>query len=145
MIATLGCYEDWFGPYHPHTLRLAVTVGAALRDSGDRVRARQLLERALRDLGRLPDPAHELETLVTSSLRDLLVEQHEFVRAGELQSHVVARAEQHFGREHRETVRARALLAEILFRGREAEREKPNGPNHRGPFLKAAGFWHKPH
>lgn len=126
MIATLGCYEDWFGPYHPHTLRLAVTVGAALRDSGDPARARQLLERALRDLGGLLQPAHDLEMLVTSSLRDLLIEQQEFVRAGELQSRIVARAEQRFGREHRETAYARVLLAEIVSRGRERRMAKPN-------------------
>ena len=58
MIATLCCYENQFGPYHPMTLRLMTEVGAEYGRQGDLEKARCLLERAARDLVRFLGADH---------------------------------------------------------------------------------------
>jgi hypothetical protein len=58
MLATLCCYENQFGPYHPLTLRMMAQVGAEFGRQGDLEKARCLLQRAARDLGRFLGPDH---------------------------------------------------------------------------------------
>jgi hypothetical protein len=58
MLATLCCYENQFGPYHPATLRLMTEVGAEYGRQGELEKARCLLERAVRDLRRFLGADH---------------------------------------------------------------------------------------
>ena len=50
MLALLASYEGLFGPYHPQTLALTISLAVALCASGHRVDGKRLLERAVRDL-----------------------------------------------------------------------------------------------
>src|SRR5215472_16928591 len=59
MLSTLCSYENLFGPYHPHTLRLTSEAGLAFWHYGECAYARPLLERAIRDLGRYLGREHE--------------------------------------------------------------------------------------
>jgi hypothetical protein len=58
MVATLCCYENQFGPYHPITLRLMTEVGVEYARQGELDKARSLLERAVRDLARFLGAGH---------------------------------------------------------------------------------------
>ena len=53
MVATLCCYEERFGPYHPITLRLMTEVAIQSRHQA-------LLERAIRDVRRFLGRTHEM-------------------------------------------------------------------------------------
>jgi hypothetical protein len=81
MLATLCCWENWLGPYHPNTLRLSVELGIALWQGGDPARARPLLERAVRDLGRCLGRDHKLRLQALAALYDVLTEQLEYTAA----------------------------------------------------------------
>src|SRR5215472_17825627 len=78
MVATLCCYEERFGPYHPITLRLMTDVAIQLRHQA-------LLERAIRDVQRFLGRTHELRLRGIVSLRDLLIAQQDFPGAAVLQ------------------------------------------------------------
>jgi hypothetical protein len=78
MVATLGPNETLFGPYHPFTLHLTVKVGEALRENGDRDRARPLLERAVQDLGRFLDRDYDPRRRGIASLRELLIAEYDY-------------------------------------------------------------------
>jgi hypothetical protein len=52
-------YENLFGPYHPHTLRLIAEPGMAFWHHGEFAFALPLLVRAVRDLGRYLGREHE--------------------------------------------------------------------------------------
>jgi hypothetical protein len=71
MVATLCCYEERFGPYHPMTLRLMTDVAIQLGH-------RAMLERAIRDVERFLGRTHELRLRAIAALRDLLVAQQDF-------------------------------------------------------------------
>lgn len=58
MVATLCCYENQFGPYHPVTLRLMTEVGVEYGRQGELEKARCLLGRAARDLERFLGADH---------------------------------------------------------------------------------------
>jgi hypothetical protein len=68
MVATLCCWENLLGPYHPSTLCLAIHLGTALADAGDHPRARVLLERAARDIDRHLSRDHILRAQVFAAL-----------------------------------------------------------------------------
>lgn len=85
MIATLYTYEDWFGPYHPQTLRLMTEIALMLWASRDIVRARPLLERTARDCGRYFGREWEPRARLLAALRDLYLEQAEAEKASAVQ------------------------------------------------------------
>jgi hypothetical protein len=85
MIATLYSYEDWFGPYHPQTLRLMTEVALMLWELRDIVRARPLLERTARDCGRYFGREWEPRARLLAALRDLYLEQAESEKASAVQ------------------------------------------------------------
>ena len=78
MVATLCCYEERFGPYHPITLRLTTDVAIQLGH-------RAMLERAIRDVQRFLGRTHELRLRGIAALRDLLIAQQDFPAAAVLQ------------------------------------------------------------
>jgi hypothetical protein len=114
MMATLCSYENLFGPYHPQTLRLAVDVGVACWRLGE-PRARPLLERAVRDLGRILGRGSEIRFQAMTALRDLLIEQHEYEGAGAVQRELLECRVQRLGEDHPETLATRAHLVAILL------------------------------
>ena len=83
-------------------------LATALVTAGDAERARQLLERAVLDLGRLFEPASELSVQARIALRDLLIEQGEYARAGAIQSQIAETGSE---------VDARSGQAAILING----------------------------
>ena len=115
MMATLCSYESWLGPYHPQTLALTVQIAIAYWRVGEPNRARPLLERTIRDLGRHLGPGHDLRMWAMSALREILVAQRDYGRAGEVQGEILECRIQCLGREHPETLAARADLAMILL------------------------------
>jgi hypothetical protein len=100
MIATLYSYEDWFGPYHPQTLRLMTEVALMLWDSRDIVRARPLLERTARDCGRYFGREWEPRARLLAALRDLYLEQAESEKASAVQKELWESTAGSWGLEH---------------------------------------------
>jgi hypothetical protein len=115
MLATLCSYENLFGPYHPQTLRLMAEVANAYWQVGELGHARPLLERAVRDLGRHLGAEHELHLRALAALRDLLIAQRDYARAGAAQRDLLECLIRRLGSDHSETQAARACLALILF------------------------------
>ena len=122
MLATICSYENWFGPYHPQTLLLTAQAGIACWQAGETRLARVLLERAIRDLGRISlgqtwgeDHGLRLQALV--ALRDLFEAQRDYERAAAAQKELMACQARRLGDEHPETVAARADLARLAFEG----------------------------
>lgn len=85
MIATLCSYEALFGPYHLQTLQLMIEVGAACVNRGEYGPAECLLERAIKDLGRLHGSQHDARLRGLAILRNLCVSRGDLERAGSLQ------------------------------------------------------------
>jgi hypothetical protein len=85
MVATLCSYEALFGPYHSQTLRLMIEVGAACVDRGQYGPAECLLERAIKDLGRVHGREHDARLRGIAILRNLCLSRGDFERAGSLQ------------------------------------------------------------
>jgi eukaryotic-like serine/threonine-protein kinase len=115
MLSTLCCYENLFGPYHPHTLRLMAEAGLAFWRYGEWAYARPLLERAVRDLGRYLNPEHEARLRAITALRDLLLREGDHQRARAIQMELLECQNRRLGPEHPETVAARDELAGILL------------------------------
>ena len=115
MFATLSSYESLYGPYHPQTLALTACVADACRQARQTELARALLERVVVDCRRHCSAEHELRLRSIVTLRDLLIEQHDFARAAVLQREYAECQMRRFGSEHPETVEARSYLAEIVF------------------------------
>jgi hypothetical protein len=111
LAATLCSYENFFGPYHPHTLRLLVEVAGAYWDHGELARARTLLERAVRDLGRHLGRGHDVRLRALTRLRDVLIQQGEHSNAFAVQRELIECCTERFGAEHPDTLAARAELA----------------------------------
>jgi hypothetical protein len=105
-MATLCCYEERFGPYHPITLRLMTDVAIQLRHKA-------LLERAIRDVQRFLGRTHELRLRAIVSLRDLLISQQDFPGAAGLQRELV---ECRIESDHPETAVARTELETLLLK-----------------------------
>ena len=116
MLATLCSYESWLGPYHPQTLRLMAQVAVAYWQAGEPGRARPLLERVVRDVGRYFGRDHDLRLEAIVTLRDLLVAHQDYERAGAVQRELLECQIQRLGRDHPETLAARANLAMILLK-----------------------------
>jgi hypothetical protein len=89
VLSTLCSYENLFGPYHPHTLRLMAEAGLAFWHYGECAYARPLLERAVRDLGRHLGREHEARLRAITALRDLLLSQCDYERARTVQIELV--------------------------------------------------------
>jgi hypothetical protein len=117
MLATLCSYENWFGPYHPQTLHLMAEVGIACWHAGEPLYARPLLERAVRDLGRHLGADHDLRLRVLATLRDLFLGESDSERAASVQKEIVECRAQRLGRDHPETLAARAQLGTLLLNG----------------------------
>jgi eukaryotic-like serine/threonine-protein kinase len=115
MLATLCSYESRFGPYHPQTLCMMTHLGAAYWQAGEPRRARPLLERAVRDLGRHLGESHDLRLSALTTLRDLFVAQGDYQRAASIQKELLECQTQRLGRDHPETQVTRAKLANILL------------------------------
>lgn len=115
MLATLCSYENRFGPYHPQTLRLMTQVAIAYWQAGESAHARPLLERAVKDLGRYLTRDHDLRLRAIATLRDLLVAQRDYERAGAVQRKLLDCQIQRLGSEHPGTRAARTTLAMILL------------------------------
>ena len=115
MLSTLCSYENLFGPYHPHTLRLMAEAGMAFWHYGECVYARSLLERAVRDLGRYVGREHEARLRAITALQDLLMNEGDYERARAIQTELLECQRLRLGPEHPETVAARDQLATILL------------------------------
>jgi hypothetical protein len=81
VLCTLCSYENLFGPYHPHTLRLIAEAGVAFWHHGEFAYARPLLERAVRDVGRYLGREDEARLRALAALRDLLLKEYDYERA----------------------------------------------------------------
>jgi len=109
MVATLCCYEERFGPYHPITLRLMTDVAIQLRHQA-------LLERAIRDVQRFLGRTHELRLRGIVSLRDLLIAQQDFPGAAVLQRELLECQIELDGSNHHQTAEARTELETLLLK-----------------------------
>jgi hypothetical protein len=126
MRATLCSYENWFGPYHPNTLRMLVEAGVAHAEHGELGTARRLFEHAIRDLGRTLGWEHDLRLRAMGALREVCARQGDWARAAEAQRELLECQTRRFGCDHPETLRARAELGSILIEaplGRTRSRE----------------------
>ena len=85
MLATLGTYEERFGPYSEITLRLMVLVAGELARIGRPVQSRMLLEKVARDVGRVFGAEHRLRIDALTRLRDRFLAEGDFVRATAVQ------------------------------------------------------------
>lgn len=115
MLSTLCSYENLFGPYHPQTLRLMTEVGVACWRHGELAYARRLLERAIRDIGRVLGREHDTRLRAMTTLRDLLLQEGDYQKAGAVQRELWECQRQRLGPDHPETVTARDDLAAILL------------------------------
>lgn len=115
MVATLCCYEDRFGPYHPGTLRLMIDVAVQLQLQGRTDQARGLLERAIRDVQRFLGRTHEVRLRALSELCNLLIEQKHSVAACCLQRELVECQVERLGPNHPETLATRTELETMLL------------------------------
>ena len=109
MVATLCCYEERFGPYHPITLRLMTDVAIQSRHQA-------LLERAIRDVQRFLGRTHELRLRAIVSLRDLLGAQQDLAGAAALQRELLDCQIELNGSHHPQTAVARTELEALLFK-----------------------------
>jgi hypothetical protein len=125
MLATLCSYESWLGPYHPQTLGLMAQVAFAYGQAGEFDRARPLLERVARDVGKKFGRDHELRLRAIAVLRDVFVAQGDYERAGSVQSELLDCRIQRLGSDHPETIAARAMLETILIEKVEAFDQRP--------------------
>lgn len=115
MIATLCCYEERFGPYHPVTLRLTIDVAVQLKLQGRIEPARGLLERTVRDVQRFLGRTHEVRLRGITELRNLMVEQNHAVAACCLQREFLECQVERLGPRHPETLAARTDLEKLLL------------------------------
>jgi len=115
MLATLCSYECLLGPYHPQTLRLMAHVAIAHWLAGENHRARVLLERAVRDLGRHLGRGHDLRQRALITLRDLLLDQRDYECAGVVQAEILECQIQRLGGDHPDTRATREHLERILM------------------------------
>jgi len=115
MLATLCSYENFFGPRHPQTLLLMAETANACWQAGELDYARPLLERTVRDLGRIFGAQHDLRLRAMAALRDLFIAQCDYEKAGTLQREVLECQIRRLGGDHAETLDARARLATILL------------------------------
>lgn len=115
MLSTLCSYENLFGPYHPHTLRLMAEAGLAFWHYGECAYARPLLERAVQDLGRYLNREHEARLRAIPALRDLLLREGNYQRARAIQMDLLECQKRLLGPDHPETLAARDDLATILL------------------------------
>ncbi len=115
MVATLCCYEERFGPYHPGTLRLMIDVAIQLKLQGRIEPARGLLERAIRDVQRFLTRAHESRLRAIVELRNLLIEQKDFVGACRVQQELVECQAERLGPLHPKALAAQADLGTLFL------------------------------
>jgi hypothetical protein len=115
MLATLDWHESRFGPYHPQTLGWMTHVAIACWRAGQVQYARPLLEKAVADLGRHVDRNHELRLQAITTLKDVLLSEHEYGRAAEVERELLERQTELLGSDHPETLATRADLATILM------------------------------
>lgn len=115
MAATLCSYENLFGPYHPQTLCFMAEIAGAYWHHGELAAARALLERAIRDLGRHIGRGHDVRLQALTALRELLIQQREYEKAGAIQRELLECSAERFGADHPETLAARSELATILL------------------------------
>ena len=123
MIATLCSYQDFFGPHHPQTLCLMTEVGVAFWCHGELVRARCLLELAIRDLERYLGREHDVRLRAIAALRDLFIQQGEYENAEAVQKELLECHIQRLGGDHPQTAATRADLATIIL---ETIQARPN-------------------
>ena len=115
MLATLCSYENLFGPCHPQTLCLMTHLGTAYWQAGEPRRARPLLERAVRDVGRHLGEGHDLRLRALVTLRDLLAAQRDYAKAASVQKELLECQTQRLGGDHPETLAMREKLALMLL------------------------------
>jgi hypothetical protein len=115
MVATLCWYDSFFGPYHPQTLCLMAQVAFAYWQVGEPDHARPMLERAVKDLGRFLGREDGIRLRAIATLRDLLVAQDDYERAGALQNELLECQIQSLGSDHPDTLATRANFAMILL------------------------------
>jgi hypothetical protein len=123
MLATLGAWEDFFGPFHPQTLRLMTLVASTYRHRGDGDEARRLLEIVVTDAARHLGPEHEIRLAALGALSELFVAQRNYEKAGVLQRELLECRVRRLGHDHAETLAARAGLCETLLRAETHPRD----------------------
>jgi hypothetical protein len=115
MLATLCSYENWFGPYHPQTLRLMTQVAVACWHEGAPECARAMLEKAIANLGRSLGLNHDLRLSAMVVLRDLFVSQRDYQKAAAVAKELLECQSKRLGDHHPETLAVRANLAQLLL------------------------------
>jgi len=115
MIATLGSYDQMFGPRHITTLSLAAHIAEVLWGLGEAQKARSLLERVVRDLNQSVGRTHVTRISALHSLRDLLVEQSDMAKAIAIQTEISECLMLLAGPGAPETITAMSDLGELLM------------------------------
>src|SRR5208283_1356566 len=115
MLATLCSYENFFGPRHPQTLLLMAETANACWQAGELAYARPLLERTVRDLGRVLGPEHELRLRALAALRDLFIAEGDYEKAGAVERELLECQTRRLGADHSETLATRERLAAIIL------------------------------
>jgi hypothetical protein len=128
MLATVCSYESFFGPFHPQTLGLTALVADVFGQAGEPDRARLLLEKVARDAARYLGTEHSVRLLALEKLRDLLLAQPDYEKAGAVQRELVECQVCRLGSDHSETLAARARLAGILLQNPAQDAGKSHGP-----------------
>jgi hypothetical protein len=111
MLATLGSYDNVFGPRHSQTLTLAAHIAEVVLGLGQTQAARTLLERVVRDLNR----THATRISALRTLRDLCIEQADTAKAAAVQNEISECWMLLAGSDAPETVAARADLEALLM------------------------------
>lgn len=114
MMATLACYEGFFGPYHPHTLALTLALAVALGASGSVVDGARLLERAVADLTKHHGKHHPVRIRALEELAKLLCREANWIAALPVQQELLECRSQLLGREHPDSVAVRNDLSMTL-------------------------------
>jgi hypothetical protein len=123
MLATLGAWEHFFGPFHPQTLRLMMVIACTYRHRGDGDEARRLLEIVAKDAARHLGADHEIRLAALDTLSELFVAQRNYEKAGVLQRELLECRVRRLGHDHAETLAARAFLCETLLRAETHPRD----------------------
>lgn len=111
MLATLGCYDNVFGPRHSQTLTLAAHIAEVVLGLGQPQAARTLLERVVRDLNR----THATRVSALRTLRDLCIEQADMAKAAAVQNEISECWLLLVGPDAPQTVAARADFEALLM------------------------------
>jgi hypothetical protein len=119
MTATLCSYECFFGPRHPQTLALMSELAIALFRHGKLLHAQLLMERSVREIASALGREHEMRLRILATLRDLLLQQGDYGRAGAVQREIWDCQAVRLGIDHPDTREARDYFSTLLLMTQE--------------------------